>query len=142
MALTTRYDDALTYAAELHRSQTRKGTNIPYLSHLLAVSSLVLEAGGDEDLAIAGLLHDSLEDQGASTSYEVLEQRFGSRVADIVRECSDAEPAPGEQKPPWQARKRAYLEHLETALERRPHRQPRRQAAQRPEHRAGRPGSG
>jgi (p)ppGpp synthase/HD superfamily hydrolase len=113
--MTKRYDEALTYAAKLHRTQTRKGTTIPYLSHLLAVSSLVLEAGGDEDLAIAGLLHDSLEDQAASTSFGELEYRFGTRVADIVRACSDAEPAPGEQKPPWQERKRAYLEHLESA---------------------------
>ena len=115
MALTKRYDDALTYAAELHRTQTRKGTTIPYLSHLLAVSAFVLEAGGDEDLAIAGLLHDSLEDQPGNTSHEEIEERFGSRVAEIVRACSDAEPAPGEQKPPWQERKRAYLAHLESA---------------------------
>jgi (p)ppGpp synthase/HD superfamily hydrolase len=113
--LTERYDDAMTYAAKLHRLQTRKGTTIPYLSHLLAVSSLVLEAGGDEELAIAGLLHDSLEDQPDKTSYEELVTRFGSRVADIVRECSDAEPAAGEQKPPWKARKEGYIAHLESA---------------------------
>ena len=117
MALTNRYDDALTYTADLHRLQVRKGTAIPYLSHLLAVSSLVLEAGGDEDLAIAGLLHDSLEDQPAGTSYGDLEARFGSRVADIVRACSDAEPAPGEQKAPWLTRKQQYLAHLESAAD-------------------------
>jgi (p)ppGpp synthase/HD superfamily hydrolase len=113
--LTERYDQALTYTSGIHREQLRKGTQIPYLAHLMAVSSLVLEAGGDEDLAIAGLLHDSLEDQGALTSFEELSRRFGSRVAVVVRACSDAEPAPGTQKPPWRERKEAYLSHLASA---------------------------
>lgn len=111
-ALTARYDEALALAAHLHREQRRKGTSIPYLSHLLAVSSLVLEAGGDEDQAIAGLLHDSLEDQSEQTSYADLRDRFGPGVADVVRACSDTEVVP---KPPWRQRKQAYLEHLETA---------------------------
>jgi len=92
--LTRRYDEALAYAAELHRGQQRKGTGIPYLSHLLAASSLVCEAGGGEDEAIAGLLHDALEDQGHRTSFEEIAARFGGEVARIVRACSDTEEHP------------------------------------------------
>ena len=109
MILSTTYADAVAYAAELHRDQVRKGTSIPYLSHLLSVSALVLEAGGDEEQAVAALLHDALEDQGERTSFGEIEERFGARVADIVRECSDTEEQP---KPPWRARKEAYLDHL------------------------------
>lgn len=112
MSLTDRYNDALTFAATLHREQIRKGTQIPYISHLLAVSSLVLEAGGNEDLAIAGLLHDSLEDQGEQVSYEGLVDRYGPRVAEIVRACSDDEPPPGQEKRPWRRRKQDYVAHL------------------------------
>lgn len=81
MELTRRYDEALAYAAELHRGQQRKGTGTPYLSHLLAASSLVCEAGGSEDEAIAGLLHDALEDQGHRTSFEEIAARFGGEAA-------------------------------------------------------------
>ncbi len=109
--LSNRYDDALVYAHALHREQVRKGGDVPYVSHLLAVSSLVLEAGGDEDQAVAALLHDALEDQGDKTSYEDILERFGTRVAEIVRGCSDTELDP---KPPWPERKAAYLTRLET----------------------------
>lgn len=102
-----RFAEAVDWAAELHRDQVRKGTAIPYLSHLLAVASLTLEAGGDEEDAIAGVLHDAIEDTGA-TSAEI-EQRFGSKVATIVLACSDATEHP---KPPWRQRKEAYLAHL------------------------------
>lgn len=112
MKLTERYGEALAFANDIHRGQWRKGTDIPYVSHLLAVSSLVLEAGGDEAQAIAGLLHDTLEDQSARTSYEAIQQQFGGEVARIVRACSDTEVLP---KPPWRDRKTAYLEHLEEA---------------------------
>lgn len=98
-------------AFELHASQRRKGTDIPYLSHLMAVSSLVLEHGGDEDQAVAALLHDVLEDCGAQHADEI-ERRFGGRVLRIVQGCTDAEVFP---KPPWQDRKEAYLLHLEAA---------------------------
>lgn len=110
MPLSEKFDEALVYAHELHREQARKGGELPYISHLLAVSSLVLEGGGDEEQAIAGLLHDGLEDQGDKTSYEELEERFGARVAGIVRACSDTEVLP---KPPWRERKQAYLDSLE-----------------------------
>jgi (p)ppGpp synthase/HD superfamily hydrolase len=107
--LTVRYDSALVYASEVHRGHVRKGSDIPYLSHLLGVSALVLEGGGDEEQAIAGLLHDALEDQGERTSYVEIANRFGIEVARIVRACSDTESLP---KPPWRERKEAYLAHL------------------------------
>lgn len=111
-ALGRRYTDAVAYAAALHRDQRRKGTQIPYLAHLLSVSALVLEGGGDEDEAVAALLHDALEDQGHLTSYEEIAEQFGVRVADIVRACSDAEDWP---KPPWHERKQRYVDHVRTA---------------------------
>lgn len=114
MRQTPRYAEALTYAAALHLQQKRKGSGIPYISHVLAVSSLVWEAGGSQEEAIASLLHDALEDQGEHTSYEEISSRFGPRVAEIVRACSDTEQVP---KPPWRERKQAYLEHLRTADE-------------------------
>ena len=96
--LTTRFDDALVYVSALHRHQNRKGTAadgvppVPYVSHLLGVASLVLEAGGDEDEAIAALCHDSVEDQarGGATRREILE-RFGERVLEIVMACTKEE---------------------------------------------------
>jgi (p)ppGpp synthase/HD superfamily hydrolase len=112
VALSERFDQALLYASSLHRAQLRKTTNIPYLSHLLAVTSLVLEHGGDEDEAIAALLHDAVEDQGGLPTLDEIRSRFGDRVAEIVKGCTDAWTKP---KPPWLERKRAYLEHLRTA---------------------------
>ena len=104
---------ALDYARELHRYQVRKGTTIPYLAHLLAVAALVIEHGGDEDQAVAALLHDAIEDQGRNgrTRAEI-EQKFGDRVLRIVLGCTDADIVP---KPPWRERKEAYLAHLATA---------------------------
>jgi (p)ppGpp synthase/HD superfamily hydrolase len=109
MTLTQRYDEALVFASELHRQQMRKGTDIPYLSHLLAVSSLVMEHGGDEDQAIAGLLHDAVEDQGGAKTLAEIERRFGHDVGQIVADCTDAWTDP---KPPWRARKEQYLAAL------------------------------
>lgn len=105
--LTERFIRALTFATERHSGQKRKGTEVPYMSHLLGTCALVLEAGGDEDEAIAALLHDALEDQAAT--YEEIADRFGERVAVIVRECSDSEEEP---KPPWRERKQAYVDNL------------------------------
>jgi hypothetical protein len=110
MTLTHRFHDALIWSADLHRDQFRKGTEIPYLSHLLSVSALVLEHGGDEDQAIAGLLHDSIEDTDVTD--DAIAQRSGSRVAEIVRACTDADTFP---KPPWRERKQAYIDHLASA---------------------------
>ncbi|MBS0561028.1 MAG: HD domain-containing protein, partial [Proteobacteria bacterium] len=106
--ITPRFAEAVAVAAELHDGQRRKGTAIPYLAHLLAVSAIVLEYGGDEDQAIAGLLHDVIEDCGAEHE-AAIRTRFGDRVASIVRGCTDADIQP---KPPWQERKEAYLAHL------------------------------
>lgn len=111
--LTSRYKEALVYCAVLHAGQTRKGKNTPYVAHLLSVSALVLETGGDEDEAIAGLLHDSLEDQPDKTSAEEIERRFGGRVLELIRSCTDTPPDyRGGSKPSWRQRKEAYLAHL------------------------------
>lgn len=109
MTLTNRFDEAFRFAHELHRAQTRKGTSIPYISHLMTVSALVVEHGGDEDQAIAGLLHDAAEDQGGEATLQEIERRFGGDVAGIVADCTDAWTEP---KPPWRARKETYLEKL------------------------------
>jgi HD domain len=107
--LTTRFDRGVALARELHEDQVRKGGQIPYLSHLLGVCSLVLDDGGDEDEAIAGLLHDAVEDQGGQKTLSRIRQQFGERVANIVEACSDTDVIP---KPPWQERKEAYIAHL------------------------------
>jgi (p)ppGpp synthase/HD superfamily hydrolase len=113
MQLSERYEAALQLAFRLHRTQERKGSSVPYIAHLLGVSSLALEYGGDEDEAIAALLHDAVEDQGGETTLAEIRTRFGPRVADIVLGCSDW-PGTG-SKPPWRERKEQYLRHLETA---------------------------
>lgn len=100
--LTDRFDEALSFASRLHRTQTRKGTSIPYVSHLMAVSSLVLEDGGSEDEAIAALLHDAAEDQGGARTLELIRSKFGDAVAAIVSDCTDAWEEP---KPDWRPRK-------------------------------------
>ena len=110
--LTHRFEEALTYAAQLHASQTRKGTSIPYVAHLLSVTALVLEDGGSEDEAIAGLLHDAVEDQGGAATREEIRRRFGDEVTRIVDGCTDTDVMP---KPPWQARKEVYIAHLHDA---------------------------
>ncbi len=107
--LTERFEQALVYAARLHNKQLRKGTNVPYITHLLSAAALVLEDGGDEDQAIAALLHDAVEDQGGLQTLEEIRVRFGERVALIVDGCSDAYGAP---KPPWKERKEKYLERI------------------------------
>ncbi len=104
--------DAVEYALSAHRGQLRKGTSIPYVSHLLAVCALVLEAGGGEDEAIAALLHDAVEDAGGQERLDDIRERFGERVARIVAECTDSYETP---KRPWKERKTEYLAHLEHA---------------------------
>jgi (p)ppGpp synthase/HD superfamily hydrolase len=110
--LTSRFEEALQYAARLHASQLRKGTTVPYVSHLLAVTAIVLEDGGSEDEAIAALLHDAIEDQGGDPTRHEIRSRFGEKVAAIVDGCTDAEVIP---KPPWLERKKQHLEHLRHA---------------------------
>lgn len=112
MILSTRFDEALVFANHLHAQQVRKGGNIPYIAHLLSVAAIVLEHGGSENEATAGLLHDAIEDQGGDATRQEIRRRFGEEVVAIVDGCTDAETIP---KPPWQARKEAYIAHLRTA---------------------------
>lgn len=110
--LTERFEQALVYATRLHANQRRKSSGAPYLAHLLAVTALVLEHGADEDLAIAALLHDAVEDQGGASTRADIARQFGERVAEIVDGCTDTDQYP---KPPWRSRKEAYVAHLAKA---------------------------
>jgi GTP pyrophosphokinase len=114
MAVSPRFVEALSYAATLHKDQVRKGTPVPYVAHLLGVCSIAFEHGATEDEAIAALLHDAVEDQGGQPVLEEIRRRFGDYVAMIVEGCTDADTVP---KPPWETRKRAYVNHLQTAPE-------------------------
>jgi (p)ppGpp synthase/HD superfamily hydrolase len=109
MKLSARFDQALLLAAELHREQHRKGSGTPYLSHLLGVAAIALEYGANEDEAIAALLHDAVEDQGGPPTLERIRRAFGDGVAEIVWGCTDTDDT---VKPPWRARKEAYIRHL------------------------------
>src|SRR5215218_9439921 len=113
--LSERFDDALVFAARHHRAQPRKGSRVPYMTHLMSVSALVLEHGGTEDQAIAGLLHDAVDDapagQGGAVLAEIRE-RFGAAVADMVAACSDGLNESGERKGTWPERKQAYVDGL------------------------------
>ena len=104
-----KFENALLYASELHRDQVRKGTGIPYITHLLAVASIVGENGGTEGEVVAALLHDGPEDQGGEATLDVIRVRFGNEVAGIVDGCTDTYEDP---KPPWRERKGSYLAHL------------------------------
>ena len=110
--LSDRFSEALVYATQLHAHQVRKGSAIPYISHLLGVTALVLEDGGNENQAIAALLHDAIEDQGGEATYLAIKEKFGDIVANIVKECSESTTIP---KPPWKERKLASLEHIRQA---------------------------
>ena len=118
--LLPRFENALVHANEKHGQQRRKGTNVPYISHLLQVAGIVLEYGGDEDQAIGALLHDSVEDaQGEDGTtvadlYAEIERKFGARVCSIVRGCTDVPDdwKPGHKKPAWRERKEAYIQRV------------------------------
>jgi (p)ppGpp synthase/HD superfamily hydrolase len=110
--LGPRLQRAFRYAAEKHAGQTRKQSAVPYLSHLIAVASLVLEAGGDEDMAIAALLHDVVEDCGGLPRLREVRKMFGARVAKIVKGCTDSF---GDPKPEWIERKKDYLREVKRA---------------------------
>jgi GTP pyrophosphokinase len=112
VAYSKRFDDALLTAVDLHRGQARKGSDIPYVTHLLAVAAIVGESGGTEDEVIAALLHDAIEDTDAT--YRTLADRFGKPVADVVRACSDTDVTP---KPAWEKRKKDYVAHVVGASE-------------------------
>jgi (p)ppGpp synthase/HD superfamily hydrolase len=110
--LTERFDAGMATASRLHRLQARKGTNIAYLSHLLAVAATALENGATEDEAIAALLHDAIEDQGGASTERAIREQFGDEVAAIVRGCTDTDVEP---KPPWRLRKEDYITHIRRA---------------------------
>jgi len=111
-ASAQRYGKALAFAAEKHAGQKRKGTRIPYISHPMAVASLVLEAGGSEDEVIAALLHDVADDCGGQEALDEIRARFGMGVAAIVLGCTDTLEKP---KPKWRPRKEAYIDNLQSA---------------------------
>ena len=112
LTITPRYGEALLWAEAIHRDQRRKGKAVPYIAHLISVSALVWEDDGSEDQAIAALLHDAIEDAGQS--HTSIAERFGSAVADIVRDCTDTSgPSVGGAKEPWLLRKTRYLASLE-----------------------------
>ncbi len=110
--LSERFNHALVYAHNLHRTQPRKGRDIPYIGHLLGVASLVLESGGDEDMAIAALLHDAVEDQGGLPRADEIKKKFGERVTQIVMGCTDSDAIDPRKKAPWCQRKQDYLDHV------------------------------
>jgi (p)ppGpp synthase/HD superfamily hydrolase len=112
MAQSSRFSEALSYVAALHAGQRRKVSGEPYISHLLAVAAIVMEYGGNEDEAIAALLHDAVEDQGGAATLEEIRGRFGTAVAEIVDGCSDTAESP---KPPWRQRKDSHIARLRDA---------------------------
>jgi len=120
MALTARFREALVYASQLHAEQTRKqvqapgAITVPYVAHLLAVTAIVLEHGGDEDEAIAALLHDAVEDQGGEVTRRRIQGLFGDRVVAIINGCTDADACP---KPAWEERKQHHVASVCTADE-------------------------
>jgi (p)ppGpp synthase/HD superfamily hydrolase len=111
MSSSNAFENALAYAARLHAGQMRKGSDTPYISHLLAVTAITLDHGATENEAIAALLHDAVEDQGGKETLEEIRRQFGNQVAEIVAACSDADELP---KPPWRERKEAFVERLRT----------------------------
>jgi (p)ppGpp synthase/HD superfamily hydrolase len=112
MSYSENFEKAFSLAVELHRDQSRKGTSIPYVTHLMAVAAIVGESGGSEDEVIAALLHDAIED--SDITHKTLSERFGETVADVVRSCSDTDIRP---KPEWEKRKKDYIAHIMGASE-------------------------
>jgi len=112
MPLSERFTEALIFATTLHANQVRKGSGVPYVTHLLGVASIALEYGANEDEAIAALLHDAVEDQGGAKTREEIRRRFGDNVTAIVDGCTDTEIIP---KPPWRERKEAFIASISTA---------------------------
>ena len=113
--LSIQYYRAFEYANTWHRDQARKSTTLPYILHPMGVASLVLEAGGDEEQAIAALLHDVPEDCGGEERLTEILEMFGPRVEAMVRGCSDSLVAEKEDKAPWRERKQAHIDHVATA---------------------------
>jgi len=114
VSLSNKFDEAFLYAHDAHRDQLRKKTDRPYISHLMGVAALVLQYGGDEDQAIAALLHDVVEDCGGAPRLKEIREKFGERVARIVDGCTDSDEIP---KPPWQERKERYIKRVRSEPE-------------------------
>lgn len=111
---SSKFQEALNLAVEVHGKDVRKGTTIPYMAHLLGVGALVLLDGGNETEAIAALLHDTLEDHPEQVTATSIEEQFGTEVLSIIQSCSDTPlNYRGGPKPPWKERKQYYLNHLE-----------------------------
>jgi (p)ppGpp synthase/HD superfamily hydrolase len=110
--LGKRFEEAFILANQLHSSQTRKASSAPYISHLLSTAALVLQNGGDEDEAIAALLHDAAEDQGGEKTLGLIREKFGEKIATIVDECSDTYAT---TKPPWRKRKEDHIVRMKQA---------------------------
>jgi (p)ppGpp synthase/HD superfamily hydrolase len=115
LVTTHRFENALTYAHQVHQGQARKGTGIPYIAHILGVAAIAMEYGADEDQAIGALLHDAAEDGGGEARLAEIRARFGDAVGDIVLGCSDSLVEDPEDKAPWRERKEHYLAHVEGA---------------------------
>jgi (p)ppGpp synthase/HD superfamily hydrolase len=107
--ISERFAEAVKLAVHLHRNQTRKGNDVPYVSHLLRVAGLVLEFGADEDTAIAAILHDAVEDQGGLTTAQLIRGQFGEQVERFVLGCSDSVTGTGQPKRPWRERKETMI---------------------------------
>ena len=116
MYSTDRISAAFALAALVHEKQTRKSTDIPYISHPMAVAAQVAVWGGSEDQFIAALLHDVVEDGGAQYM-PVIEEHFGKHVLDLVMACSDAAPQRGQPKGAWIERKEKYIANLRSAAD-------------------------
>ncbi len=112
MRLSSKFSEALVYAASAHCDQLRKGTEIPYFAHILGVTSIALEFGATDTEAIAALLHDTVEDCGGAERLQDIRARYGNGVAKIVEGCTDTDQLP---KPPWRERKERYISHLRDA---------------------------
>jgi (p)ppGpp synthase/HD superfamily hydrolase len=112
MQLSPKFEKALVYATRAHCKQSRKGTETPYVAHILGVAAITLEHGANETEAIAALLHDVVEDCGGAERLRDIKARFGDEVARIVEGCSDTDESP---KPPWRQRKEKYIAHLKGA---------------------------
>src|SRR6267154_2853830 len=112
MKLSEKFEEALVYATRAHGDQMRKKTGIPYIAHILGVAAIAMEYGANETEAIAALLHDAVEDCGGARRLRDVERKFGKKVAKIVEGCTDTDELP---KPPWLARKKAYIAHLRGA---------------------------
>lgn len=115
LPISERFREAVDFTLDLHADHARKTEGVPYVAHLFSVAALAMEHGADEDVAIAALLHDAVEDRGGRPTLERIRERFGERVARIVLGCTDSEAVDPATKAPWRERKQRYLEHLRGA---------------------------